>query len=127
MQAEGQSDEEHKERARRRRDGAANVFYEDPTLALDYWHEGEERPRPLWRKILYTLSRSKPEDNQRMGIYDLEMVKLHLPTLLQRRNASVSIMTVQPQQIEQNYEQAESTAAPEIVNNTESNSKNDDK
>ena len=62
-----------------------------------------------------------------MGIYDLEMVKLHLPTLLQRRNASVSIMTVQPQQIEQNYEQAESSAAPEIVNNTESNSKNDDK
>lgn len=120
FQVEAQNDSTQMKRVLQRRDGASNVFYDDPTLALDYWHAGEEKPLPLWKRLLYRLSSPAPVDNQRMGIYDLEMVKLHLPTLLKRRNASVSIKMVNPEQVKQTYEQAECSETPKIVDNISS-------
>lgn len=48
-----------------------------------------------------------------MGIFDLEIVKLHMPGLLDRRNASISFVQVTPEKIKAaKYEQAQSTEAP---------------
>lgn len=62
-----------------------------------------------WRKS------SKNEDNA--GLYDMEIVKLHMPQLLERRNGSTQIVTVSPEMVQHNYDiiKRESQISPRHV------------
>lgn len=88
----------------RRRDAASNVFYNHETLAIDYAIKSS-KPKKWYQKLPHHWGRHDKKDlTESPGIYDLEVVKLHMPTLLGRRNASENIVQVTPEVVHQEYE-----------------------
>ena len=68
---------------RERRPAKENVFCDEVTLAIDYARK-DTKPSSKWQKILP----SKCHQAQVPSMYDLEVVQLHMPHLLERRNAA---------------------------------------
>ena len=84
-----------------RRFAASNVFYNHETLAIDYAIESSE-PKKWYQRKLKNWKTKGAENSEATGLWDLEVVKLHMPNLLGRRNASSSITRDTPETMQQN-------------------------
>lgn len=91
---------------RERRPAKEFVFNDELTLAIDFATSTDTRPAKWYQKLV-----PKGGDSKKLhpSMYDLEVVKLHLPHLLERRNASDALVKVTPELVKQNYEQAVQT------------------
>lgn len=92
---------------RERRPGKECVFNDEVTLAIDFATSTDTRPAKWYQKLVPKGEGKK----QHPSMYDLEVVKIHMPHLLERRNASDTLVKVTPELVEQNYEQAERSKA----------------
>lgn len=79
------------------------VFSDEGTLAIDFATSSDSRPTKWYQKLVPKSGVSKKPVP---SMYDLQVVKLHMPHLLERRNASDTIVKVTPEIVEQNYERA---------------------